>query len=314
MLSLRTVIQSLAILVVCGLCVYARGDGFKVGPVEIDVKPSHPSINLSVPGGSGVQVDPMGVTTRVLGGTIYQGTNGVAVTMPGGGTASADGSGNILVDIPGVGRGTYNSNTETVDIPGIGSANKREVRDREGKLLFKLAPDGKFMPANVSDEDWFLAFNPSVKNLEATYDTDRDDVNEILQSLSIVVIYGAEIDWEEYQKLAIALGQSVAGGNPGPIINSILELNAKMVDTFRRNATREAQIVAQNLTQSLLMNLLNQSVITSSPVISSISGIKVRVGFNTYYHSKVISFDNVNGRRIKAGFTGPNTHCRISQS
>jgi len=284
----------------------AGGVGVSGGGASASVGPY--GVNVSS-GGTGIGLGPGGTSVRLPNADTYVTIHGVSVRLPGGSTSSFDGQG-FHVNIPGVGSGTI-SPRGVISIPGVGAFGPDGINGPDGRPVFNYAPDGFLKPANWSDADWFAALNPSAQNIQETFASDQETMEAQLRADWDIVIFGTDIDYEQYSRLAAAIALAVSTADPAPVLTYFQDLLDQIRDDLVNNASQSLQELGDRLDAKFLYQTFNDVVNSGNPKIMEILNFKVVAGVNVYYHSKRISFDapTTSGfvNRV-VNFAGPNTY------
>lgn len=284
------------------------------------IKVKRGGLHISVPEVGSGRYDPRNSAVQINRiGDVQYGETGVRVNVPGAGRVEYQ-LGNGRVDVEGFGSGSIDSNgVIRVDIQGESCTVERNgIRTSRGDLRYNIAPDGSFKPAHWTDEDWAFAKDPTARNFQKSFESNKDDILRQLQGKWNVFAPGAEIDWEEYQSLAIAVGAAIATQNPVPVKAYLIQLRRRMIDEFRKNLGQEAETVLTAVDEQMMLEALHRAVnggLADFPPLRSASrgAIKVQLGVVTFAHRKKFAFDYLEVttgkmRRWESVEPGPNTY------
>lgn len=145
--------------------------------------------------------------------------------------------------------------------------------------------------------------------------SNRDQIRSEKEQGWDVVVYGNEIDHDEYIKMGGAVGASVAAGNAGPFMVYAKEWAAEQYKTISEGLIKQGKAhLAEQLTEQMLVDAL-QGAVEGKPAKLPISGVQIDVGVATYNHSLQASADlpqvtqgGVRFGEVRAETSLPNTH------
>lgn len=125
-----------------------------------------------------------------------------------------------------------------------------------------------------------------LQNMGVMGSNQRDVQANMTRGLALV-IWSSHFDHFEEQKFAVALGESVASGNPGPALAYVKQFAAESKKTVLdnlKNAPQQVRRKVETEFEKMLVEALDKAVNKGQPLELRFEGVSLSVGLATYNH------------------------------